>query len=123
MSTTFPRKRTSQNRERLAECLSAKAEAEAKVAAVTESMARLAGHEDAVNAARSELQALDIADAAAVTAWAKSGATDAPTTDVDKRESIARALSQAEAQAKAAAAARAALTAELEGRAEAAPGH
>ena len=111
--SNFPTKRRSPSRDRLAECLAAKAEAEAKVDAVQSSIERLADHEQAVNAARSELTALDAEDAAKVHAWAKSGEGSAPTTDVDKRESIARALSQAEAQAKAAVSARAALTAEL----------
>ena len=112
--STFTKKRTSPSRDRLAECLAAKAEAEAKVASIQSSIERLAGHEEAVNAARSELTALDIADAAAVTAWAKSGEGSAPTTDVERRESIARALSQAESQARAAASARASLSSELE---------
>jgi hypothetical protein len=111
---TFPRKKSSPARDRLAECLTARSEAEAKIAAANESMARLAGHEDAVNAARSELTAIDIADAAAVTLWAKSGDGAAPTTDVERREAISRALSQAESQARAAASARAALAAEME---------
>jgi hypothetical protein len=112
--STFTKKRTSPSRDRLQECHTARQDAEAKIAEINASLARLADHEQAVLAARSELQALDAEDAAKVHAWAKSGEGSAPTTDVDKRESIARALSQAEAQSKAAAAARAALTAEME---------
>ena len=111
---TFPAKKSSPARNRLAECLAARREAETKIATANESMARLAGHEEAVAAARSELTALDIADADAVTRWAKSGEGAAPTTDVDRRDSISRALSQAESQARAATSARAALSAELE---------
>jgi hypothetical protein len=111
---TFPTKRASPARARLAECHAARREAEAKIAAANESMARLAGHEEAVAAVRSELTAIDIADAAAVTAWAKSGEGAAPTTDVERREAISRALSQAESQARAAATARAALSADIE---------
>ena len=114
MSTTFPTKRRSPSRGRLAECLAAKAEAEAKVAAVQSSIERLAGHEAEVAAAERDLAALDQSEANATLAWARANEGDAPTPDVERRESISKSLAAARAQAKAAASARAALTAEME---------
>jgi hypothetical protein len=110
----FTTKKSSPSRSRLQECLTARNEALAKIADIQASLHRLIGHEEAVAAARSELTAIDIADAAAVHAWARSGEGDAPSTDVERRDAISRALSQAESQARAAASARASLTAELD---------
>ena len=113
MPTTFPRKRTSPNRERLAECLSAKAAAAAHVAQVNASIERLAGHEAEVAAAERDLARIDAEESQATLAWAKSGEGSAPTPDAGRRDEINRALSVARSQAAAAVSARAALTAEL----------
>jgi hypothetical protein len=111
---TFTTKKSSPSRDRLAECHAAKAEAEAKVATIRSSIERLAGHEAEVAAAEQALARIDAEESQATLAWAKSGAGDAPTPDVDRRDEIDRALAVARSQAKAAAAARASLTAELE---------
>jgi hypothetical protein len=111
--STFPRKRTSPARSRLAECHAARREAETKIAEVTASLERLAGHENEVAEAERSLAELDSAEASATLSWAKSGEGDAPAPNVDRREEISKALAVARAQAAAAVRARASLSAEL----------
>jgi hypothetical protein len=108
----FPPKKTSPARDLLAETISARHEAEAKLAAIHASLARLAEHEAAVARAESDLASLDAAEASETLVWAKDGAGAAPEPNVGRREEINRSLSAARAQAKAATSARAALESE-----------
>jgi hypothetical protein len=110
----FPTKRASEARSRLQECLTAKAEAEAKIAQVNASIERLADHEAEVAAAEQALARIDSDEASATLAWARANEGSAPTPNVDRRDEINRALAVARAQANAAVSARAALTAEME---------
>jgi hypothetical protein len=108
----FPSKKSSPLRSRLAECITARQDAYARVAGIQSSLARLADHEAAVAEAERSLAELDAAEASATLAWAKSGDGTAPAPNVESRESISKALATARAQAKAAAGARASLSAE-----------
>jgi hypothetical protein len=112
--TKFVSKKSSPARNRLAECLAARREAETKVDEINASLERLAGHENEVAEAERKLALLDSAEASATLEWAKSGDGAAPSPDVDSREEIGKALAAARAQAAAAGRARAALSAELE---------
>lgn|ERR1700722_9023931 len=110
---TFPTKKSSPARDRLAECLNARSEAEAKIAEVNASLNRLANHENEVAEAERSLAELDSAEASATLEWARAREGDAPAPNADRREEISKALAVARAQAAAAVRARAALTAEL----------
>ena len=110
--SSFPRKKSSPARERLAETVAARQSTESKLANVRASLARLADHEASVTAAEQKLAALNAAEADATLKWAKSGKGDAPAVNADRREEISKALAAARAQAAAAAAARASLEAE-----------
>jgi hypothetical protein len=118
----FPSKKSSPARDQLAETIAARQEADAKLAAVQSSLARLSEHEAAVHKAERELAALDASEANATLAWAKAGEGDAPAPNVDRRDEINRSLSAARAQAKSAAAARASLEAESVAAANLLPG-
>ena len=118
----FPTKKSSPARATLAEAISARREAEEKLAAIQSSLARIAQHESAVAESERDLAALDAAEASATLAWSKANDGEAPAPDVERRDAINRALSVARSQARAAAAARSSLEAESIAAASALPG-
>ena len=108
---TFPKKKVSAGREKLAAITAEKASVEARLAEINASASRLNEASHAAEAASNALARIDSDSAAEMAAWAQTGDGPIPQPPADAREQALRDLAQAQAQAGAAEAARAGINA------------
>jgi chromosome segregation ATPase len=120
--TKFSKRPDSPARDRLAEALKARGEVEAKLAALTASIARLTRQIAAVGPAEAALARFDSIQAGKLAQWAQGGEADVPVADWEQRERFERELSAARATAASATSARAGLEAEYTREANKLPG-
>src|ERR1700722_13219041 len=92
---TFPTKKSSPARDRLAECLNERSEAEAKISEVNASLNRLANHENEVAEAERSLAELDSAETRATLEWARAREGDAPAATGRARAALTAELNAA----------------------------
>jgi hypothetical protein len=108
-------------RDKLDGAIKARAAVEAKLAALTASIARLGQQIEAVGPAQDALARFDSAQSARLSAWAQSAEAEVPEADWAQREKLERELAAARATAASAVAAKAGLEAQYTAKANELP--